>query len=67
MEPPNEQLIRLYGKLVRTKIFDRAVVNGIAEGKILSFFHNARGHETLGAGASGVPRQNDYVSIHHRG
>ena len=62
-----QELMHLYRSLVRTRIFDELNVRMAAEGKLLTFYHSAEGHEAIGVGACAVLRKDDYLSVHHRG
>jgi pyruvate dehydrogenase E1 component alpha subunit len=62
-----QQLLHLYRSMVRTRAFDQLNVRMAAEGKLLTFYHSAHGHEAVGNGAAAVLRDDDYLFTHHRG
>ncbi len=66
-KPSAQDLLHLYRSMVRTRAFDQLNVKLAAEGKLLTFYHSAHGHEAVGNGAAAVLREDDYTFIHHRG
>ncbi|MBU5613814.1 thiamine pyrophosphate-dependent dehydrogenase E1 component subunit alpha [Geomonas azotofigens] len=66
-ELSKQDLLHLYRSLIRTRKFDQLNVRLAAEGKLLTFYHSAHGHEAVGVGASSLARDDDYLFIHHRG
>jgi pyruvate dehydrogenase E1 component alpha subunit len=67
MKLEKKQLITLYSNLVRSLKFDDAIIKGLSEGRVLSFFHSGRGHEAVGVGACTFLKEDDYIYYHHRG
>lgn len=64
----NDHLIQLYTLMVRTRKFDELMVQGIAEGKLISFFHSGQGEEAVGVGGCTFTlKDDDYLYPHHRG
>ncbi|MBE7519592.1 MAG: thiamine pyrophosphate-dependent dehydrogenase E1 component subunit alpha [Thermoflexaceae bacterium] len=63
----NEQLKTLYANMVRARRFDEKIVQGIADGKTVSFFHSGLGEEAVGVGGCAFLRPDDFVWYHHRG
>ncbi len=63
----NDQLRTLYANMVRARRMDEKVVQGIADGKTVSFFHSGLGEEAVGVGGCAFLRPDDYVWYHHRG
>jgi pyruvate dehydrogenase E1 component alpha subunit len=62
-----EQMKALYSNLVRSRRLDEKVVQGLADGKAVSFFHSVQGEEAVGVGGCTFLRPDDYVWYHHRG
>lgn len=62
-----EQMKTLYSNMVRARRVDETVVQGLADGKAVSFFHSVQGEEAVGAGGASFLRQDDYIWYHHRG
>jgi acetoin:2,6-dichlorophenolindophenol oxidoreductase subunit alpha len=62
-----EQLLTLYANLVRARKLDETMVKGIAEGKMVSFFHSGQGEEAVGVGGCTALRPDDYLYYQHRG
>lgn len=62
-----EQLQTLYANLVRARKLDEKLVEGIAAGKTVSFFHSGQGEEAVGVGGCTFLRPDDYIYMHHRG
>jgi pyruvate dehydrogenase E1 component alpha subunit len=62
-----EQLLKLYGNMLRARRVDETIVRGIAEGKTASFFHSGQGEEAVGTGGCTFLRDDDYVYAQHRG
>jgi len=67
MEFSQEDSIKLYVNLGRTRAFDQAAVRWMAEGKLLSFYHPAFGGEAPGVGGTTFLRKDDVIYPHHRG
>lgn len=67
MQLTNEQLATLYANLVRSRRLDEKLVQGISEGKTVSFFHSGQGEEAVGVGGCSFLRPDDYIYFHHRG
>jgi len=67
MSLTNEQLTTLYTNLVRARRMDEKLVQGLADGKTVSFFHSGQGEEAVGVGGCTFLRPDDYVYYHHRG
>jgi pyruvate dehydrogenase E1 component alpha subunit len=62
-----DEKLTLYRNLVRARRYDEAHVKLAAEGKLLTFFHSAQGHEAIGVGGCSVLRKDDYIYPHLRG
>lgn len=62
-----EQLIKLYTGLVRTRAFDLMFIRRLTEGRFLGFYHPALGGEAPGVGTCSVLRPDDYLYGHIRG
>ncbi len=62
-----KQLLTLYRNLVRTRKYDELNVRLMAEGKLLTFYHSAQGHEAIGVGGCSFLREDDYLYPHLRG
>lgn len=62
-----EQMTILYSNLVRSRRMDEKLVQGLADGKTVSFFHSVQGEEAVGVGGCTFLRPDDYVYYHHRG
>lgn len=62
-----EQLATLYANLVRARKLDERLVQGVTEGKTVSFFHSGQGEEAVGVGGCSFLRPDDYIYFHHRG
>ncbi len=62
-----DELLALYRNLVRARRLDEKLVQGVAEGKTVSFFHSGQGEEAVGVGGCTFLRRDDYVYFHHRG
>ena len=67
MKLNNDQMILLYRNLVRTRKADELIVRGLAEGKVLSFYHSSQGEEAVPVGCCTFLRDDDYVTLTHRG
>lgn len=67
MELDNDQLIKLYTTMVKSRKLDEACVKGLAEGQLLGFYHSGQGSEALAVGACTFLRKDDYLYPHHRG
>lgn len=67
MTVTREQMRTLYANLVRSRRMDERLVQGLADGKTVSFFHSGQGEEAVGVGGCTFLRQDDYVYYHHRG
>jgi len=67
MKFSNEDLIKLYTNLVRTRAFDRICIRLMAEGKLVSFYHPAEGGEAPGVGGTTFLRKDDIIYPHLRG
>ncbi len=59
--------LALYRGLVRARKYDELNVRMASEGKLLTFYHSAQGHEAIGVGACSVLGKDDYVYMHIRG
>ncbi len=46
---------------------DERMVQGLADGKAVSFFHSVQGEEAVGVGGCTFLRPDDYIYYHHRG
>jgi pyruvate dehydrogenase E1 component alpha subunit len=62
-----KQLLTLYRNLVRARKYDELNVRLMAEGKLLTFYHSAQGHEAVGVAGCTFLRKDDYLTPHHRG
>lgn len=67
MKLKTDDLILLYKNMVLGRKLDQIVIDGLATGKVLSFFHSGQGSEGLGAGVGTFLRKDDYLYAHHRG
>ena len=67
MQFEKEDLLKLYGNLVRARQFDQTAIKLLAEGKFLGFYHSAYGGEAPGVGGTTFLRKDDYIHPHHRG
>lgn len=63
----DEQRRTLYSNLVRSRRMDERMIQGLADGKVVSFFHSVQGEEAVGVGGCTFLREDDYVYYHHRG
>lgn len=63
----NDQMKALYADMVRARRLDEVIVQGIADGKTVSFFHSGLGEEAVGVGGCSFLRPDDFVYYHHRG
>ena len=63
----NDQLKTLYTNLARSRRMDEVMVQGLADGKAVSFFHSGQGEEAVGVGGCTFLRPDDFVYSHHRG
>src|SRR5512142_2900724 len=45
-----EQMKTLYSNMVRARRMDETMVQGLADGKAVSFFHSVQGEEAVGVG-----------------
>ncbi len=63
----NDQLKILYANLVRSRRMDEILVQGLADGKAVSFFHSGQGEEAVGVGGCTFLRPDDFIYYHHRG
>ncbi|MFH0728722.1 MAG: thiamine pyrophosphate-dependent dehydrogenase E1 component subunit alpha [Pseudomonadota bacterium] len=63
----NEQQLTLYRGLVLARKYDELNVRMASEGKLLTFYHSAQGHEAIGIGACSVLNKSDYLYMHIRG
>ncbi len=63
----DEQRRTLYSNLVRSRRMDERMIQGLADGKVVSFFHSVQGEEAVGVGGCTFLRDDDYVYYHHRG
>lgn len=66
-ELTKEQKMSLYRGLVRARKYDELNVRMASEGKLLTFYHSAQGHEAIGVGACSVLGKEDYLYMHIRG
>jgi len=62
-----EDLKKLYVNLVRTRMFDDALCEGLKNGENLAFYHSLKGEEAVSVGACTFLRKDDYVCTTHRG
>jgi len=53
--------------MVLGKKIDTITIEGLAAGKVVSFFHSGQGSEGLAAGVASFLRDDDYIYPHHRG
>jgi pyruvate dehydrogenase E1 component alpha subunit len=67
MSLTKEQLVQLYTNMVLTRKIDELIVKGIAEGKVVAFFHSGQGNEAVAVGIASFLRKDDYVYPNHRG
>ena len=67
MSLTNDQMKTLYANMVRARRMDETMVQGLADGKAVSFFHSVQGEEAVGVGGCTFLRQDDYIWYHHRG
>ena len=62
-----DDLILLYTNMVRARKMDEAMIKGLQEGKVVSFYHSVQGSEAVGVGVTTFLRNDDYIYPHHRG
>ena len=67
MELEKKELIKLYVNMVRTRMFDDVLCDGLKNGENLAFYHSVKGEEAVGVGACTFLRKDDYVCTTHRG
>jgi pyruvate dehydrogenase E1 component alpha subunit len=67
MKITKQQMIELYTNMVRVRNLDKALVNGIKNGKVLSFFHSQEGQEAPGVATCALLKKGDYLFHTHRG
>ena len=67
MELTKEKLLTLYANMVRARKMDELMVNALAQGKVVSFYHSGQGEEAVSAGAFSFLNDDDYVTLTHRG
>ena len=67
MKLEKDDLIKLYKNMVLGRKIDQITIEGLATGKVLSFFHSGQGSEGLAAGVASFLRDDDYLYGHHRG
>jgi len=67
MQLGKEQLAQLYRTMLLARRVDEAIVKGLMEGKVVSFFHSGQGEEAVGVGGCSFLREDDYVYGQHRG
>ena len=67
MKLEKDDLIKLYKNMVLGRKLDQITIEGLATGKVLSFFHSGQGSEGLAAGVASFLRDDDYLYGHHRG
>lgn len=67
MSLTREQMRTLYANMVRARRADEKVVQGLAEGKVVSFFHSVQGEEAVGVGGCTFLEPDDFIYYHHRG
>jgi len=67
MRLEEDQLIHLYRTMLLARRVDEAIVKGLLEGKVVSFFHSGQGEEAVGVGGCSFLNADDYVYGQHRG
>jgi acetoin:2,6-dichlorophenolindophenol oxidoreductase subunit alpha len=67
MRLEEDQLIHLYRTMLLARRVDEAIVKGLLEGKVPSFFHSGQGEEAVGVGGCSFLNADDYVWGQHRG
>jgi len=67
MQLTKEQLVQLYRTMLLARRVDEAIVKGLLEGKVVSFFHSGQGEEAVGVGGCSFLNADDYVYGQHRG
>ncbi|MBW1787252.1 MAG: thiamine pyrophosphate-dependent dehydrogenase E1 component subunit alpha [Deltaproteobacteria bacterium] len=67
MKLEKDDFIKLYKNMVLGRKIDLITIEGLATGKVLSFFHSSQGSEGLAAGVASFLRDDDYLFPHHRG
>jgi TPP-dependent pyruvate/acetoin dehydrogenase alpha subunit len=67
MKLEKDDFIKLYKNMVLGRKVDLITIEGLAAGKVVSFFHSGQGSEGLAAGVASFLRDDDYLYPHHRG
>jgi pyruvate dehydrogenase E1 component alpha subunit len=67
MELTKDKILTLYTNMVRARKLDEFMVNALYRGKVLSFYHSGQGEEAVSAGAYSFLKDDDYVTLTHRG
>jgi pyruvate dehydrogenase E1 component alpha subunit len=67
MEIKKEELIEMYGVMVRIRTFEERVRKEFAAGNIPGFVHLYSGEEAVATGACANLRPDDYITSTHRG
>lgn len=67
MDLGKAELLDLYRKMVRIRVFEERVAKEFAAGRIPGFVHLYNGEEASAVGACGPLRSDDYITSTHRG
>ena len=67
MKLEKDDLLKLYKYMVLGRKIDQIAIDGLASGKVLSFYHSCQGSEALGAGVAAFLNDDDCIYPHHRG
>ena len=67
MKLNKDNILTLYTNMVRARKLDEFMVDALSRGKVVSFYHSAQGEEAVSAGAYSFLKDDDYVTLTHRG